>query len=228
MADATTIPLLVDGDSGHGNFNNVRRFVRKLEQRGAAGVCLEDKLFPKANSFVNGEGQALADADEFAGRIRAAADARADDGFVLVARTEAFVAGRGLREALHRAETYWRAGADAILIHSAREDAAEVVAFKRAWGATLPVMIVPTKYHRTPTEVFRTHGFSAVIWANHLLRASLTAMQGVAARIARDQCLHAVEPDIAPLPEVFRLQQMDELHDAERRYQPRPPLRRLA
>jgi len=228
MADATTIPLLVDGDSGHGNFNNVRRFVRKLEQRGAAGVCLEDKLFPKANSFVNGEGQALADADEFAGRIRAAADARADDGFVVVARTEAFVAGRGLREALHRAETYWRAGADAILIHSAREDAAEVVAFKRAWGATLPVVIVPTKYHRTPTEVFRAHGFAAVIWANHLLRASLTAMQGVAARIARDQCLHAVEPDIAPLEEVFRLQQMDELHDAERRYQPRPPMRRLA
>jgi phosphoenolpyruvate phosphomutase len=228
MADAASIPILVDGDSGHGNFNNIRRFVRKLEQRGAAGVCLEDKLFPKINSFVDGHQQPLAAADEFAGRIRAAADVRGDDSFAIVARTEALVAGRSLGEALSRAETYRVAGADAILIHSTREDASEVVAFKRAWGDRLPVMIVPTKYHRTPTEVFRRHGFSAVIWANHLLRASLAAMQAVAARIARDQCLHGVEPDVAPLSEVFRLQRMDELHEAERRYQAKPRLRRPA
>jgi len=228
MADAAGIPILVDGDSGHGNFNNVRRFVQKLERRGAAGVSLEDKQFPKINSFIDGPRQPLADPDEFAGRIRAAVDVRADDDFMIVARTEALIAGRGLGEALHRAEQYWRAGADAILIHSAREDAAEVLEFKRAWRATLPVVIVPTTYHRTPTDIFRAHGFSAVIWANQLLRASLAAMQQVAARIARDQCLHHVEADIAPLSEVFRLQRMDELHDAERRYQEQPPLRRPA
>jgi len=229
MADATRLPILVDGDSGHGNFNNARRFVGKLEQRGAAGVCLEDKLFPKINSFIDGERQALADMDEFAGRIRAAADARADDAFVIVARTEAFVAGRGLDEALRRAEAYWQAGADAILIHSAKDEASEVVAFKRAWGDTLPVVVVPTKYHRTPTDVFRAHRFAAVIWANHMLRASLAAMQAVAARIAADQCLHGVEAEVAPLSEVFRLQQMNELHDAEARYTgPTLPLRRTA
>jgi phosphoenolpyruvate phosphomutase len=230
MAEAAQIPILVDGDSGHGNFNNVRRFVAKLEQRGAAGVCLEDKQFPKSNSFIDGERQELADIDEFSGRLRAAADARLDDAFVLVARTEAFVAGRGLDEALRRAEAYWQAGADAILVHSAREDASEVLAFKRAWGDTLPVVIVPTKYHRTPTEVFRSHGFAAVIWANHLLRASLAAMQNVAGRIAADECLHGVEPDVAPLAEVFRLQRMDELHEAERIYTapPPPPLLRSA
>src|SRR4051812_33173707 len=224
MADATRLPILVDGDSGHGNFNNARRFVAKLEQRGAAGVCLEDKLFPKTNSFIDGERQELADTDEFAGRLRAAADARADDAFVIVARTESFVVGRGLNEALRRAEAYWRAGADAILVHSAREDASEIIAFKRAWGDTLPVVVVPTKYHSTPTEVFRSHRFAAVIWANHILRACVAAMQAVAARIAADQCLHGVEPVVAPLAEVFRLQRMDELHEAERRYTAPAPL----
>ena len=67
MADATTLPILVDGDTGHGNFNNVRRFVRKLCERGIAGVCIEDKLFPKANSFI-GDAQPLADIEEFCGR----------------------------------------------------------------------------------------------------------------------------------------------------------------
>src|SRR4051812_15457396 len=218
MADATRLPILVDGDSGHGNFNNVRRFVTKLEQRGAAGVCLEDKQFPKTNSFVNGEAQALADIDEFAGRIKASKDALRSDQFVIVARTEALVAGRGVAEALARAEAYWGAGADAILIHSARSDASEVVEFKRIWGATLPVIVVPTKYHATPTETFRANGFSVVIWANHLLRAAVTAMQSMAARLFADQCLTAVEPAVATLHEVFRLQNLDELLRAERHY----------
>ena len=57
MSDATDIPILLDGDTGYGNFNNMRRLVRKLEQRGVAAVCIEDKLFPKTNSFIGG-GQA--------------------------------------------------------------------------------------------------------------------------------------------------------------------------
>ena len=58
MSDATTIPILIDGDTGYGNFNNMRRLVKKLEQRNIAGVCIEDKLFPKTNSFIAGERQA--------------------------------------------------------------------------------------------------------------------------------------------------------------------------
>ena len=65
MADASDLPILLDGDTGYGNFNNMRRLVRKLEQRGIAGVCIEDKQFPKTNSFLNGERQPLADIDEF-------------------------------------------------------------------------------------------------------------------------------------------------------------------
>ena len=148
MADATRLPILVDGDTGHGNFNNVRRFVTKLEQRGAAGVCIEDKQFPKTNSFVNGKDQALADIAEFSGRIKASKDALHSDRFVIVARTEALVAGRGVADALARAEAYWNAGADAILIHSAKSEASEVLEFKRIWGSTLPVIIVPTSTMR--------------------------------------------------------------------------------
>ena len=70
MSDATTIPILVDGDTGYGNFNNMRRAVRKLCQRNIAGICIEDKLFPKTNSFI-GEGQPLAEIEEFCGKIKA-------------------------------------------------------------------------------------------------------------------------------------------------------------
>src|SRR6187200_754955 len=93
MSDATAIPILLDGDTGYGNFNNMRRLVGKLEQRGIAGVCIEDKLFPKTNSLLAGEPQQLAEVDEFAGKIKAGKDAQQDEAFVIVARVEAFIAG---------------------------------------------------------------------------------------------------------------------------------------
>jgi phosphoenolpyruvate phosphomutase len=118
MSDATTIPILLDGDTGCGDFNNMRRLVHKLEQRAIAGVCIEDKLFPKTNSFIQGEQQELEDIETFCGKIKAGKDAQSDDDFCIVARVEAFIAGWGLEEALKRGEAYRQAGADAILIHS--------------------------------------------------------------------------------------------------------------
>jgi phosphoenolpyruvate phosphomutase len=221
MADATSVPILLDGDTGYGNFNNVRRLVRKLEQRGIAALCIEDKLFPKANSFLDGEVQPLADMDEFAGKIKAGKDAARDQDFVLVARTEALIAGWGLGEALRRSEAYVAAGADAILIHSAQATADEVLAFRSEWGDRAPVLIVPTKYWRTPTQVFRDAGFSMAIWANQVLRSALAAMQRTARALAREQTAAAVENEIAPLSEVFRLQGVAELQAAETRFLPR-------
>ena len=172
------------------------------------------------NSFLHGESQPLADIHEFCGRIKAGKDAQWCDDFVIVARCEALIAGWGLDEAMRRAEAYHRAGADAILIHSARSNASEVVAFKQQWGDRSPVVIVPTKYFNTPTEVFRQHRFSAVIWANHLLRSCITAMQQTARQIRDDNSLSRIEPQIAALAEVFRLQNVQELEAAERRYLP--------
>lgn len=70
MSDTTTVPILLDADTGYGNFNNARRLVRKLEDRGIAGACLEDKLFPKTNSLHDGRAQPLADIEEFSLKIK--------------------------------------------------------------------------------------------------------------------------------------------------------------
>jgi len=220
MSDATTIPIMLDGDTGYGNFNNMRRLVRKLEQRDVSAVCIEDKLFPKTNSFIGGHRQQLADIDEFAGKIKAGKDAQHDDDFTIVARVEALIAGWGLKEAMRRAEAYYAAGADAILIHSSASVADEILEFKREWGDRGPVVIVPTKYYRTPTEVFRDHGFSIVIWANHILRAAVAAMQEAAAMIARDENLLGVNERIVAVKELFRLQGASELEIAEQLYLP--------
>ncbi len=217
MADATSIPIMVDGDTGYGNFNNVRRLVKKLCQRGIAAVCIEDKLFPKTNSFI-GEGQPLADIDEFCGRLKAGKDSQSDEHFSIIARTEALISGWGLDEALRRAEAYHAAGADGILIHSKQKAADEVLAFAREWGQRCPVVIVPTTYYATPTDEFRKVGISVAIWANHNLRASITAMREVSARIAAEQSLAPVEGTMVGVREVFALVGNEELIEAERRY----------
>src|SRR3989337_3496694 len=90
MSDATTVPILLDGDTGYGNFNNMRRLVKKLEQRDIAAVCIEDKLFPKTNSFIGGDNKPLADVNEFSGKIKAAKDLQMDDDFIVGARLDAF------------------------------------------------------------------------------------------------------------------------------------------
>jgi phosphoenolpyruvate phosphomutase len=221
MADAVSVPILVDGDTGHGDYNNFSRLVRKLEQRGIASVCIEDKCFPKTNSFVRGTEQPLAPIDEFAGKLKAGKDAQQDADFTIIARVEAFIAGLGLDEALRRAEAYHAAGADGILIHSARSTPDEVLAFKAAWGDRCPVVIVPTKYYATPTPVFEQTGFSILIWANQILRAAVRAMRDTAERIHTDRGLTGVEDAIAPIGEIFRLQGEHQMEAQAARYLPR-------
>ncbi len=219
MADASSLPILVDGDTGYGNFNNVRRLVRKLGERGIAGVCLEDKLFPKTNSFL-GERQLLADTDEFCGRIRAGKDAQADGNFCIVARTESLISGHSMDEALRRAEAYHAAGADAVLVHSKRSDFTEIAGFMRRWDGRCPIVAVPTMYYATPTATLRDAGISTVIWANHLVRSSITAMRETARRIAQTESLTEVEDRITSVRDIFRLTGNDELEEASLRYLP--------
>lgn len=226
MSDATTIPILVDADTGYGNFNNVRRLVQKLEQRSVAAMCIEDKLFPKTNSFIKGELQPLAEIGEFCGKIKAAKDTQQDPDFCVVARVEALITGQGLGEALRRAEAYYEAGADAILMHSKKSTPDEVLAFMKEWKDTCPVIIVPTTYFSTPTQVFAEAGVSVVIWANQLMRASIAAMQQTAAKLYQEQSLLEVETQIVKVKEVFRLQNADELNKAELKYLPMNGARR--
>jgi phosphoenolpyruvate phosphomutase len=220
MSDATTIPILVDADTGFGNFNNARRLVRKLEQLGIAGACIEDKLFPKTNSLLDDREQPLADIDEFALKIRAMKDTQQDPNFCVVARVEAFISGWGCDEAVRRAKAYLSAGADAILMHSKKKEPKEIEQFMKEWKSQGPVIIVPTNYYQTPTETFQKWGISAVIWANHNLRSSIKAMQATSKRIYNEQTLVNIEPDIVSVKEVFRLQNDQELVNAEKKYLP--------
>ncbi|OGV14990.1 MAG: phosphoenolpyruvate mutase [Stygiobacter sp. RIFOXYC2_FULL_38_25] len=220
MSDNTNIPILLDGDTGFGNFNNMRRLVKKLEQRNIAGVCIEDKLFPKTNSFISGEMQPLADVGEFCGKIKAAKDTQSDSDFIVVARTEAFIAGWGLQEALRRAEYYKEAGADAILVHSKKSNSSDIESFIKEWNNKHPIVIVPTKYYSTPTELFSQLGISLVIWANHLMRSSITSMQKNAKRIYENKNISCIQDNICSVAEIFRLQGAEELKIAEEKYLP--------
>ncbi|WP_432288500.1 phosphoenolpyruvate mutase [Aminobacter sp. BA135] len=219
ITDTVDIPVLVDGDSGFGNFNNARMVARKLRQHGASGICLEDTAFPKMNSFV-GDRHPLADIPEFCGRLKAVKDQVPDAEFVLVARIEALIAGHGEDEALARAQAYAEAGADAILIHSRKSNAEQIFAFTRAWQNRLPVVIVPTKYYRTPVSAYRAAGISTVIWANHNMRAAISAMRQVCDRILREESIAGIEDEVATLDELFDLLNYQELSAAEEKYLP--------
>ncbi len=217
MADATQLPIMLDGDTGYGNFNNFRRLVKKLTQRNVAAVCIEDKLFPKTNSFI-GDFQPLANMDEFCGKIKAGKDSQEDADFSIVARVEALIAGHGVDEALRRANAYVEAGADAILMHSKKSTPDEIFAFMDGWNNRAPVVIVPTMYYATPADAFREAGISMVIWANHNLRAAMTAMRDVSRRIFEEESLTGIEGEVVSVRDIFKIAGNQELADAEKRY----------
>lgn len=219
MVNSVNIPILVDGDSGFGNFNNARIFCRKLEQIGVGGVCFEDKLFPKTNSFIEVEGgQELANMEEFCGKIRACKDYQINPNFVIVARLEAFISGRGLEEALKRAIAYHKAGADAILVHSKIKTSKDIDDFMEKWDNRCPIVIVPTKYYDTPTEHFRDLKISTVIWANHNFRASIDIMKKTSKQIFSEESLMNVESKIASVKDIFNYTGENKLKEDEKTY----------
>jgi phosphoenolpyruvate phosphomutase len=217
MVDAARLPILVDGDTGFGDFNNARRLVKKLMQVGAAGVCIEDKRFPKSNSFSQAT-QELEDPSEFAGKIRACKDSAEGRDFVVVARIESLIAGEPMKCALERAATYTAAGADAVFIHSKTKDGAEIKEFCGSYDGGLPIVIAPTTYYSRPIKEFTEVGVRGVIWANHAMRASVAAIKRTVNKIARDASVGALEEEIASVQDLFRLVDQDELYRAEALY----------
>jgi len=222
MQRAVDVPILLDGDTGFGNFNNARRLVQDLEQAGVGGVCFEDKTFPKMNSFVNGEKQELADMKEFGLKIKACKDGQRGDDFMVVARLESFITGRGLEDAVERAECYRDHGADAILCHSKIKDSSDIDAFMNRWHNKhdCPIIIVPTTYPSVPVSHFQDLGVSTIIWANHSVRASITAMQHTCKTIFDEQSILSTESEVATVKEIFRLQRQNELSADEDLYLP--------
>ncbi len=125
----------------------------------------------------------------------------------------------GESETLKRAAAYAAAGADMILVHSKEKTPDEIESFVKAWAGTLPIAIVPTAYPQLNEARIRALGkIAMVIYGNHAIRAAVTAMQDVFARIVADGGIHNVDTNIVPVDEIFRLQRMDAIKAAERKF----------
>ncbi|MDW9359604.1 phosphonopyruvate hydrolase [Sinorhizobium meliloti] len=217
MGEQSSLPIIADIDTGFGNAINVIYAIQQYERAGAAAVVIEDKTFPKVTSLVADGRQDLLRSEEFQGKIRAAVATRSNPDFLIIARTEALIAGLGEEEALKRAAAYEAAGADMILIHSKQKTPDEVESFVRNWNGKVPVVIVPTAYPEMNEERIKALGkIAIVIYGNHAIRASVTAMQDAFSRILKDRGIHAVNEDIVSVDEIFRLQKMDQVKTNEK------------
>jgi phosphoenolpyruvate phosphomutase len=209
MADVVNIPIIADCDSGYGDAANVYHMTRKFEAAGVAAVCIEDKEFPKTNSFIEGR-QNLASIESFTDKIQSAVRGRTSD-MMIFARIEALVSNHGLDEALRRAHAYADAQADVILIHSKSRTPDEVLEFARRWQNRTPLAIIPTTYYGITPEQIRDAGVQVVIYANHAMRSAVRAMDHTLAQIAATRSSQPVEGEIASMKDLFDLQGMNDL-----------------
>lgn len=221
MARAVRLPVIADCDNGFGNAINVIRTVQDYEADGVAGVSIEDNVFPKRCSFYPGR-RDLASIDEHAGKVRAACRARRSGDFVVIARTEALIAGWGLDEALARGRAYADAGADLVLVHSKAATFDELRRFSDAWDRDAPLVAVPTIYKDVTADDLAAHGFKLVIFANHGLRAAIRAMREAFGALVRERRAAAVDDRVCALEEVYRVIGVPEMQENEREFMPSP------
>jgi phosphoenolpyruvate phosphomutase len=220
MARVIDIPIVADCDNGYGNAINVIHTVREYERAGIAAICIEDNIFPKRCSFYAGVRRELAEPEEHAGKIKACLDTRTDDDFLIIARTEALIAGWGMEEALLRGRMYADAGADMVLIHSKSPSPAEVLEFASHWDRETPLVCVPTIYKETTAQTLGEAGFKLIIYANHGLRSSIKAMREAFRRIMDEKRASAADELVVPLTDVYGLIGVDDMKREEKCYLP--------
>jgi len=219
ICEQIAIPVIADLDTGYGNAINVLHVVGAYARAGVGAVVIEDKTFPKDTSLLAGGRQELIRIEEFQGKIEAAVAAGREHGVVVIARTEALIAGLGLDEALRRGAAYAEAGADLLLVHSKQKTPDEIVAFTERWPGTIPITLVPTAYPDLTEEKIRALGkISIVIYANHAIRAAVTAMREAFAQIRRDGGIHNVDRQIASVEDIFDLQRVGAMKAEEKKY----------
>lgn len=219
IAGRSSLPIVADIDTGYGNAINVIHAITEYERAGTSAVVIEDKTFPKVTSLAADGRQELLRIEEFQGKIAAACATRSDPDFLVIARTEALIAGLGEAEALKRAKAYAAAGADMILIHSKKKDPSEIESFARAWDGNVPLTIVPNAYPDLDASRIKALGtIRMVIYGNYGIRAAVTAMQDSFRRIIADGGVQNVHKDIVPVEEIFRLQGMDKTKADEKQF----------
>jgi len=174
IREAVNIPIVVDADTGFGNALNVRHTVRVLERAGADAVQIEDQIMPKKCGHFNNK--SVIAAEEMAGKIRAAVDARSSNDFLIIARTDAIVV-EGFEPAMERAERYVAAGADVTFVE-APESIEEIR--KIPQRLSVPQVINVVVGGKTPVltqEELAKMGFGLVLYANVALQGAIAGMQ---------------------------------------------------
>lgn len=220
IVEAVSIPVIADCDTGYGNALNVMRTVNDRERAGVAGICIEDNVYPKRCSFYAGVRRELIPIEEHCSKIKAAKAAQMFPDFVVIARTEALIAGWGQAEALKRAEAYAEAGADAVLIHSKSKNFDELRAVYRAWSGRVPLVVVPTIFDQTTAAEMEEAGAKIIIYANQPVRAAIRAMQDVLRLIKQDTRPGAANDIIVPLQEVYDIVGVPQMERDEREFLP--------
>ena len=208
MMDVTSKPLMFDADNG-GQIVHLPFLIRSLERTGASAVVIEDKIGLKKNSlFKNQTGSKQDNPNIFAKKIKKICQSRQSRDFMVIARIESFILGKGLNDALKRADIYSKAGADAILIHSKEKTPNEIFSFARKFKKSkffIPLVSVPSTYSKVYEKDLIQNGFKIVIYANQLLRAAYPAMQIAAETILKNSRAHEIDKKIIPIKEIINL-----------------------
>ncbi|HYC37875.1 MAG TPA: isocitrate lyase/PEP mutase family protein [Usitatibacter sp.] len=210
----TPLPLIVDGDNGYGNALNVIRTVRELEQVGAAGVMIEDQVFPKRCGGLSGI--EMVSTEEMVRKIRAARDARRNPETLVIARTDGFNApGGGAAEAIARARKYEEAGADVLLVHGlkTRED---LVAARAA--LRVPLMLTIGSRIDLSIEELDRLGYRLVVYPLTALRSALVAMRHTLSEVRSKGVIDHGSEAFMPMPQLHRIVGAPEFDALEKRY----------
>ena len=216
IADATDVPVVADADTGYGNQINVLRTVQQYEQAGVAGIHIEDQVLPKKCGHM--ENKQVVDADEMYAKIRAAAAARRDEDFVLIARTDAR-APHGLDEALRRATGCVEAGADVLFVEALQGEA-EIERVASEFSG-VPLLFNWAEGGKTPPLTYddiAALGFSMIIMPIGTLLSATTAMQRFLAKLKETGTPAPFADDLMPFSEFTDTIGLPEIVDLEQRF----------
>ena len=206
--DVTTKPLIFDGDTG-GQIDHLDMKIKSMERLGVSAVIFEDKTGLKQNSlFKNTSSQRQEDRLVFGKKLNTAKRAQRSEDFMVIARIESFILGKGLKDALLRAKTYVDSGADGIMIHSKSNSPKEIFSFSEVFKTkypNTPLVCVPSTYNQVKENQLENAGFNVVIYANHMLRAAYPAMKKVALKILKNSRSKEANKDLQSIKEILEL-----------------------
>ena len=215
MAEACNIPVIADCDTGYGGPNNVAHLVKKFENAGIAGICIEDKTFPKENSLFKDGKQEMISKKDFVAKLIAAKNAKKNPDFVIIGRTEALIADLGVEEALDRATAYEKAGADIIFVHSRKKNPDEIFEFYEKWKGKTPLMAVPTAFPTVALDELKSRGVQMVVFAHQTTLAAFAAISDVVKQMSKIKSLSDLNTKLASMDDLFKLQGMHKIRDHE-------------